>query len=47
MPDSNSPKSNGDGTPQQPPTVPYISKIDERGKLAVWLVDGAYIRGRM
>ena len=47
MPGKNNPKSNGGGTPQQPPKAPYISKIDERGKLVVWLVDGAYIRGRI
>ncbi len=26
---------------------PYIEKIDERGRLAVWVVDGAYIRGKI
>jgi len=26
---------------------PYIEKVDERGNLAVWIVDGAYIRGNI
>ncbi|MFH1759327.1 MAG: hypothetical protein ABH822_02065 [Patescibacteria group bacterium] len=25
----------------------YLSKIDERGKLKIWLVDGSYIRGHL
>ncbi|MBP1696199.1 MAG: hypothetical protein H6Q41_1387 [Deltaproteobacteria bacterium] len=26
---------------------PYLEKIDRRGNLASWLVDGSYIRGHM
>jgi hypothetical protein len=26
---------------------PYIEKLDERGKIAVWVVDGVYIRGKI
>jgi hypothetical protein len=26
---------------------PYIEKVDERGDLAVWIVDGSYIRGHI
>ena len=26
---------------------PYLEKIDQRGNLAIWLVDGGYIRGHM
>jgi hypothetical protein len=26
---------------------PYLEKIDEIGKLAVWIVDGAYVRGKI
>jgi hypothetical protein len=26
---------------------PYLKKIDQRGNLAIWLVDGGYIRGHM
>jgi hypothetical protein len=26
---------------------PYFEKVDERGNLAVWIVDGAYIRGNI
>jgi hypothetical protein len=26
---------------------PYIQKIDQRGDLAVWIVDGSYIRGHI
>jgi hypothetical protein len=29
------------------PRPPYLEKIDERGRLAVWIVDGAYIRGHL
>ncbi|MCX6000693.1 MAG: hypothetical protein NTU41_14225 [Chloroflexi bacterium] len=32
---------------QSSPKLPYIRKIDERGRLLVWLVDGSYIRGHM
>lgn len=28
-------------------TPPYIEKIDERGNLQVWIVDGSYIRGHI
>jgi hypothetical protein len=31
-------------TPKNPP---YLTKIDERGPLQVWVVDGAYIRGHV
>ncbi len=24
---------------------PYVEKVDERGDLQVWIVDGCYIRG--
>jgi hypothetical protein len=27
--------------------LPYIEKIDERGNLQVWIVDGSYIRGHI
>ena len=27
--------------------TPYLEKIDQRGNLAVWIVDGCYIRGHM
>jgi hypothetical protein len=27
--------------------LPYLEKIDERGKLKVWIVDGSYIRGHI
>jgi hypothetical protein len=27
--------------------LPYLEKIDERGKLQVWIVDGSYIRGNI
>ena len=26
---------------------PYIKKVDERGKLTLWIVDGSYIRGHI
>ena len=26
---------------------PYIKKLDERGPLKIWLVDGEYIRGHI
>src|SRR4030042_5046681 len=26
---------------------PYIKKVDERGKLTVWIIDGSYIRGHI
>ena len=29
------------------PKPPYLEKIDLRGNLAIWLVDGGYIRGHM
>jgi hypothetical protein len=29
------------------PKPPYIEKIDERGNLTVWIVDGSYIRGHI
>jgi hypothetical protein len=29
------------------PKLPYIEKIDERGNLQVWVVDGSYIRGHI
>ena len=29
------------------PKPPYIAKVDERGKLKIWIVDGAYIRGNI
>jgi hypothetical protein len=29
------------------PKPPYLEKIDRRGNLAIWLVDGGYIRGHM
>ena len=32
---------------QTPLKPPYIEKVDELGKLKVWIVDGAYIRGHM
>ncbi len=31
----------------QPPKPPYIEKIEERGNLKIWVVDGSYIRGRI
>jgi len=27
--------------------LPYLEKIDERGNLQVWIVDGSYIRGHI
>ena len=27
--------------------LPYIQKLEERGKLQIWLVDGSYIRGHI
>jgi hypothetical protein len=27
--------------------LPYLEKVDERGKLQVWIVDGSYIRGNI
>ncbi len=27
--------------------LPYLQKLDDRGDLEVWLVDGVYIRGHM
>ena len=27
--------------------VPYINKLEERGKLQVWIVDGTYIRSHI
>jgi hypothetical protein len=27
--------------------APYLRKLDERGPLEVWIVDGAYVRGRI
>jgi hypothetical protein len=29
------------------PKPPYIEKIDQRGNLTVWIVDGSYIRGHI
>ena len=29
------------------PQPPYIEKVDQRGDLAVWIVDGGYIRGHV
>jgi hypothetical protein len=26
---------------------PYIQKVEERGSLQVWIVDGSYIRGHV
>jgi hypothetical protein len=31
----------------KPPKPPYIRKLDERGDLHVWAVDGSYIRGHI
>ena len=27
--------------------LPYLEKVDERGNLQVWIVDGSYIRGHI
>ena len=27
--------------------LPYIQKVEERGNLQVWIVDGSYIRGHV
>ncbi len=29
------------------PKLPYLEKVDERGNLQVWVVDGSYIRGHI
>ncbi len=31
----------------EPLKPPYLTKVESRGDLAVWIVDGAYIRGRI
>jgi hypothetical protein len=31
----------------EPPKPPYIRKVDQRGDLNVWVVDGSYIRGHV
>ena len=32
---------------EQQPKLPYLQKIEERGDLQVWIVDGSYIRGHL
>ena len=29
------------------PELPYIKKVEQRGDLQIWIVDGAYIRSRI
>jgi len=31
----------------EPLKLPYLQKLEERGKLQIWLVDGSYIRGHI
>ncbi len=35
------------GVPSSTKKLPYIKKIDERGNLQIWIVDGSYIRGHI
>jgi hypothetical protein len=30
-----------------PPKPPYVEKLEDRGEISIWLVDGAYIRGHI
>jgi hypothetical protein len=40
-------KKEESGVASSKSTLPYIKKIDERGNLQIWIVDGSYIRSRI